>query len=109
MIEYQDGTYSEIMEATEATEKLREQLDALLPDGEENSGSLLGEYSSESDNLPRALHLGTREELEKRKEQGDLEERLGKLERAFADIERKRESPLEMPDAEQIKRLAIND
>ena len=94
MIEYDDGHFSEIMPQEEAVNTV---LERFLPDEDEEP------------NTPpiRALHFGTKEELEQRKKKHNLEERLSELERKVAAQEQPQSSLLHLPTA--AERRAVLD
>ena len=95
MIEYEDGHFSEIMPQQEAVDSL---LDQLMPS--------TAEQDEEANTAPiRALHLGTKEELEQRKKKRSLEQRLEELERKVEAQEQPRSSLLHLPTV--AERMAV--
>ena len=90
MIEYDDGHFSEIMPQEDAVNTV---LEWIMPDEDEPN--------------IRALHFGTKEELEKRKKKRSLEQRLSELERKVAAQEQPQSSLLHLPTA--AERRAVLD
>ena len=96
MIEYDDGHFSEIMPQEEAVNTV---LEWIMPD----------EEAEEPNTAPiRALHFGTKEELEQRKKKRSLEKRLSELERKVAAQEEPQPSLLHLP-TEAERRVVLDE
>ena len=91
MIEYDNGHFSEIVPQQEAVNDLLERF-----------------LSDEDEPNIRALHFGTKEELEQRKKKRSLEERLSELERKVAAQEKPQSSLLHLP-TEAERRVVLDE
>ena len=83
-IQYQDDSFGEVLPLSEAMERFRDE----LPTGQ-----------------VKALHVGTPEELHKRKEEVNLQKRLRACEDELQQMRLRQSGLVEIPTARQVKEI----